>query len=145
VVRSQDAKHVKAGTQVVRARNVRGAEMGKLLSYLSKYMGKLQKHTVIDRVTGEILSTGRAWGSWGDLPIVEMGTVEMDWPTYRVFCERVNEWGRSAGSWYLAAINEGWRGYVLLGDGLELFGRLTEGLDVTYCPRRGAPLQGVVT
>jgi len=141
VVGSTDPNHGKAGTQVLRAKNVKGPDMGKLLSYLSKYMGKIQKHTVVDFETGEVLETGRAWGFWGRVPFVEVATVAMGPEAYREFIRRIWAWGRETGSWYLSSINSGWAGYRLLGDGLLLLDRLCTGLDIRYCSR-GAPLSG---
>ena len=127
-VNSGDAKHLQAGTQVVRARNRGGAETGKLLTYLSKYLGKIAPKMLIDKTSGEILQTGRIWGQFGDLPTVTIAALRMTYPAYCELCERVATLGRAVGSWYLGAITERWRGFAVLGDGLALL-ELFDGID----------------
>ena len=138
------AEHAKAGTNVERARNVQGEEMGRLLSYLAKYVGKLEKYTVIDRTTGEIMSTGRTWGLWGDVPMAVLGAVRMDQSNYRRFLERVNAKGSACGSWYMEAISEQWEGFRIWGDGGLLMDELLQGIDVVVLPGLGAPAREVM-
>jgi len=137
VVGSDDLRHARVGTRVSLARNVRGDKMGCLLAYVSKYAAKRATGCPVDAETGELVQTGRAWGIVGTLPLVRLGVLSMDWATYKAFLERVNEWGRATGSWYLSALSENWRGFLIMGDGRLLLDRLAEGLDVTWCARDG--------
>lgn len=129
-----DLDHLKVGVSTIRARNTGGAEMGSLLSYLSKYLGKVEAWRMVDKDTGEILSTGRIWGTWGDVPMRVVAAVRMDWPTYQRFTERVAQRGAQVGSWYLSAVSDAWAGFSVLGDGLLLLDELCAGLDVEYLP-----------
>ena len=140
VVRSGDDRHERVGTSVVKARNVRGEKLGRLMAYLSKYLGKLRENTVVDTRTGEVINCGRQWGVTGDVPMVTIATISMTWATYLEFVKRIREWGQSVNSWYLTAINHNWKGYLLMGDGLALLQRLTEGLDITFLPCKGASI-----
>lgn len=125
---------------VVRARNT-GPQKGKLLSYLSKYMGKVWRLTdsegvamtddgrPVDTETGELLGCGRVWGTFGDIPTRTIATLSMTPEAHRQFIERVNAKGQRVGSWYLGAISEKWRGFALLGDGDDLLQELCDGIE----------------
>lgn len=121
IVAPGDTEHLEAGTQVVRVRNGSGPQMGKLLNYVSKYMGKLQTHdALVDRVTGECVPTGRVWGIWGTLPTVVIAGLELTWQAFIEWTARLRTWGKKVGSWYLSNLSEKWAGFRLFGDGLLL-------------------------
>jgi len=124
------AAHAKACSQVLRARNTSGREMGRLLGYLSKYMGKLQRWRMVNPETGEVLGTGRVWGMWGDPPMRIVATVSMGQGAYGEFLKRVNAKGEGVGSWYLSNVSDQWSGFSIMGDGGELAAELFDGLDV---------------
>ena len=136
---------------VVKARNTQGIERGKLLSYLSKYMGKVwtlgergdgmgrtKDGRIFDRGTGELFDTGRVWGTWGDLPTKEVAELELTEAAYRELTERIAEKGRAVGSWYLGAINPQWAGFALMGDGDSLLQELCDGIEGLTIIRTGA-------
>jgi len=122
-----DAAHLAAGTQVLIAKNTRGAQMGKLLSYLSKYLGKLEARTMVDKDSGEVLSTGRVWGTAGDVPSEVLGAFELTQADFETLCERINAKGKRK-SWYLASISPRWAGFQVTGDGELLTLELLDGL-----------------
>ena len=128
VVEPGDAAHLAAGTNVRPVRNVAGPEMGRLLSYLSKYMGKLEAFRVVDKETGEIMKTGRSWGTWGEIPQVTGRAVSMTREEFEELTRRINAWADETGSWYHGAISPEWAGFTLWGDGELLEARLLEGL-----------------
>lgn len=123
-----DAAHRKAGTDVRIAKNTRGAEMGRLLGYLSKYLGKLGAFTMVNKDTGEILGTGRIWGEAGDVPSDVLGAYQLTDAELATLCERVNAKGAASGGWYLSAISPTWAGWAISGDGQLLTAELLGGL-----------------
>lgn len=54
--------------------------VGKLMRYLVKYVGKDDQSRLIDLETGEVLQTGRMWGTFGEVPssVVAMFTLDYD-------------------------------------------------------------------
>jgi len=128
----------KVGTDVRRVRNTKGWGVGKLISYLSKYLGKLESHVVIDPDTGELVGTGRIWGFWGDVPFTTVATMELDGEQWTAFCKAINEEGEATGSWYYRSISPLWEGFSLWGPGLLLLEKLTEHIpDIRWTPRHG--------
>ncbi len=130
-------KHAKAGTQVLKARNTAGLDMSKLLHYLAKYLGKVERFRLVDPATGELMRSGRIWGErvnfGGDetaLPYVVVGAFELDRGEYLEFLGKVNEYGDQVGSWYMSAVTDQWRGFSIMGDGLLLLDRLLSGSGV---------------
>lgn len=124
-----NAKHRQVATSAVKARNTGGAEMNRLLAYLSKYIGKVQTYQRLDEATGELLGTGRVWGVAGEMPAVLIGAYQMDANTWVQFTARVSEYGASVKSWYLSAVSPLWRGFSIMGDGLLLLDELLRDLE----------------
>ena len=136
---------------VVKARNTEGIEKGRLLSYLSKYLGKLDSlgnlggtmartkdGKLFNRETGELFNTGRVWGTWGQLPTAEVAEIELTEAAYIELTRRIAEKGQAVGSWYLGAINPNWAGFALLGDGDSLIDELCQGIPGLTIIRTGA-------
>lgn len=123
-----DEKHRAAGTQAVRARNTSGPQMGRLLTYLSKYLGKLQPCAVVDDETGEVMPTGRIWGVWGEPPTAVIGAMMLSQEAFGGLIANANAEGERVGSWYLRALSPRWRGFSILGDGGELLDRMLAGI-----------------
>ena len=135
---------------VLRARNTEGIEKGRLLGYLAKYMGKLwclgegdgmgrtKDGRIFDRASGELIDTGRCWGTWGQLPTAEVAELELTEAAYIELTRRIAEKGRSVGSWYLGAVNPNWAGFALLGDGENLLDELCQGIPGLTIIRTGA-------
>jgi hypothetical protein len=121
-----DAAHLAAGTNVVRARNTSGPDMGRLLAYLSKYLGKMGSFALQDG-DGQPMQTGRIWGVWGEPPEGAWYGVALDWAAYMDLIGRVNKWGEQTGSWYHRAITENWTAFALYGDGALLAEQLLKG------------------
>jgi len=119
-----DEAHLAAGTNVTRVRNTRGEPVARLIAYLAKYVGKLQPYRAVDRETGELLQTGRAWGYSGAVPFARIGTVELSGAEWEMFCSAINRAGEGTGSWYLGAISPEWSGFAIYGDGLLLVDKL---------------------
>jgi hypothetical protein len=66
----------------------------KLLHYLLKYLGKIDKNGWIDHETGEIIETGRVWGEWGKLPYAEPIVVEVEGEKWVKLARRIRRWGK---------------------------------------------------
>jgi len=117
------------GTSAVAVR-VQGPDgVGKLLGYVLKDMAKVDQGGVVNRDTGEVMATGRVWGVRGTLPTVSDETIEFESDEgYQKFLARLNEHGRSIGSWYLASVSEVWPGFVVLGDRRLLASQFLDGI-----------------
>jgi len=140
IAEPSSADHAKAGTQVCPARNTSGPQMGRLLSYLAKYMGKIECVRLVDTTTGEVLPIGRVWGAWWQPPTRIVGIATMTEQSYGQFIERVNARGSASGSWYLSAISDLWSGFSVMGDGDGLLDELFGGLEVAWEPGADALL-----
>jgi len=125
---------------VQRATNTTGVAKSKLLSYLSKYMGKIwmiggagvgrtKSGKAFDKRTGEVLNTGRCWGTWGDVPTRTIATFSMDVLAYERFTENIRAKGAATGSWYQSHINSNWDSFQLWGDGQEMLDDLLAGIE----------------
>jgi hypothetical protein len=91
----QNANWVRTQVQRVEIRPNGG--VGKLLNYLSKYLGKIDAGGWIDPTTGEILNTGRVWGQWGTLPyVVPSEVVEVSPFEWVILARRVRRWGKKS-------------------------------------------------
>jgi len=118
-----DVQHLAAGTQVVKARNTNGPNMGRFMRYLSKYMGKQCK--LVDAETGEVMPTGRMWGYRGEVPRPVAVVVRLDEHDWARLMRRIRRWGQASA--YLSKLN-GWRRSArVFGDGVLLF-QLLRGL-----------------
>lgn len=126
VVGSEDIRHLKAGTRLDPVYGTRGHQVGKLMSYLSKYLGKTW-----DAGDEE---TGRIWGCWDDLPIYSLGTFALDRDAFIQLTRRIRRWGGRK-SHYLKRITANWRGFLLLGD-CHILGQLLADIDMRVEPER---------
>lgn len=129
-----DLEHLAAGTQVKRVKNTFGPEAGRLLRYLTKYLGKAFE---AESETGEPVHTGRCWGVVGSPPVSPDEWLRMPIGEVAQLVRRVRRWGFR--SWYLAQLGRrGQVGFLVLGDvrfgGL---GQLLRGLQLEQACRVG--------
>lgn len=133
VVRSEDPKHLAAGTQAVAVHLSKG--VGSLMGYLAGEMGKIRQTRPVDSRTGELIATGRTWGFWNEdrVPFVTVAVIVLKtWEAWKGFKARVGVvFSKSA---YLRHVPEyaEWRGGLLYGDGCDLVDRLCSGLAFEY-------------
>lgn len=116
IVAVGDRAHLRHGCKVQRVRNTTGPEVGRLMRYLVKYLGKTGEW--VDPETGEVRETGRCWGEWGDLPTAVLGRVLFGAIAWDNFLSRIREWGSA--SPYLRSLDLATAGALIFGDGGEL-------------------------
>lgn len=113
------------GSKVIEVCNSR--ELGKLLGYLVKEMGK------VTQGIGDRNGTGRMWGVRGSLPMIAIADVQFKSEAdFAEFCRRVNVAGRGVSAFW-EKISPAWSGFCLLGDGLDMIS-LLDGIDVEFLP-----------
>ena len=127
-----DGAHLVHGVDCKRVHERNGR--GRLLSYLAKYMCKVNGARLVDSHTGEVLSVGRCWGTWGSPPFVVVCGLRMTREGWRQFVQAVREHGERIGSWYLAHLSEAVSGVRVYGEFEWLWQRLRleviEGIEV---------------
>ena len=113
-----DAQHLAVACRVtpLQIRKPGGVRM--LVSYLATYLGKAKQKRRIDRETGEILPTGRMWGTFLQFPQSD-GTLYVLSPQgMTALCRRIRRWGRS--SRYLSRAGKRGGSLLVLGDAQAL-------------------------
>jgi len=133
IVAPDDAQHLRAGTQVLKCRNLCGPDMGRWLHYLGKALGYLGKgqgqRRFVDDTTGEVVAHhGRIWGHSEDIPVGEPDMYTLNTEQYQELLRRLRRWGR--GSTYAERLTVRWAGWLLMGDG-ALLAQLLRGLDAS--------------
>lgn len=108
----------RAGCNVKRTKNTSGQAVGKLMRYLSKYLGKVSEG---DR------ELGRMWGIWGELPELALAYLTLSYHGFIGLTRRIRHWGGS--SRYLAGVTVLWQGFSVYGDGYQLV-QLLRGLQL---------------
>ena len=101
-------------------------------------MGRTKDGRIFDRASGELIDTGRCWGTWGQLPTAEVAELELTEAAYVELTRRIAEKGRAVGSWYLGALSPQWQGFALMGDGDSLLHELCDGIPGLTIIRTGA-------
>lgn len=119
IVGSGDLRHLKAGTRLDAVYGTHGKQVGQLMGYLSKYLGKVWND-------GD-QETGRIWGCWEDVPTRQVAAYALDRAGYVQLTRRIRGWGKRKGR-YLKRITANWRGFLVLGD-QELLIQLMRGID----------------
>jgi hypothetical protein len=93
-------------TQVQRADIHARGGITKLLLYLVKYLGKVDGFIDaegqlvegwLDPRSGELVNTGRVWGVWGNVPLVEpLAILHFDDRDWVALARRLRRWGRKS-------------------------------------------------
>jgi len=116
VIGEQSAAHFKHGCFVEKCYNTSGPKIGRLMTYLSKYVSKEADDSVVCDDNGVIADVGRAWGVWGKLPLcVVTGSMSRD--DYAVFLRRLRRWSDNR---YAKRLSVKWSGWLLFCDGAAL-------------------------
>jgi len=110
-----DSAHLQHGAKVQRVYNAKGARVGALMAYLSKYVSKESDGSAVTD-EGQAIDVGRCWGIWGTLP-QSVVTCTMSAVDYRCFLRRLRRWSDNP---YAANLTEKWQGWLLFGDGYTM-------------------------
>ncbi len=105
------------------------SHIGKFMNYCSKYLSKAGR--LIDEETGELVATGRIWGTWGQVDALILARIAFDRSAIVELTRRLRKWGRH--SRYTSKLNANWSGFLIWGDGWQLCG-LLRGLDFSISP-----------
>lgn len=112
VIEETSEAHLFHGCDVQKCYNTSGGKVGKLMTYLSKYVSKVQDGGLLD-AEGKEIDTGRSWGVWGQLPISAVFAC-MNEGDYITFLRRLRRWSDNR---YANKLSVKWRGFLLFGDG----------------------------
>jgi len=81
----------------------------------------------VDGLTGEILETGRMWGTWGDIPVMWVA-FKCTLRDYVVLLRRLRAWGHGCHNRYAGRLTLMWQGWLVFCEGFDLV-NLARGLD----------------
>lgn len=113
-----DVQALRAGTSADPVVLHQRGGAGRLMRYLAKYIGKSAQKRLIDEETGELLKTGRMWGTFGDLPQTVLAIFSLD-PSSRIaICKILRRWGKH--SRYLKQLGKRYPGGLIFGDPASL-------------------------
>lgn len=121
----RDAAHLAAGTNVRKTYNTEPARVGALMRYLCKYLAKVGSEDEMGR-KGQ--KTGRMWGTFGDVPLATVATIEVDEAAYQEMLERIRAYGEERGSRYLSSMSERQNGFLVFCDWCEFFDIILDGI-----------------
>lgn len=115
VVKSGDAKHAQAGTNIEACTNRNHAAW-----YVAKYVAKVDQELHIDAQTGESLWTGRMWGSFGHLYCEEYIRGQISYSRFKFFRSVLAGWvERDGNPGYADSLRGSEYGFTLYGYGPE--------------------------
>lgn len=91
-----DTLHWMAGTNVEEVRIEEADGVRKFVFYVAKYLSKAQQKRLIDRESGELMPTGRMWGTFGDWPDETIEVRELDDEELAQLYRRLRRWRRGS-------------------------------------------------
>lgn len=91
-----DRAHLAAACHVTPLEIRQEGGVRRLVSYLVSYLGKGKQKRRIDRETGEILPTGRMWGTFLQFPQSDGEVFDLSPQALKSLYRRIRRWGRSS-------------------------------------------------